>query len=72
MGNHSEEVRAAIANIGRDDLIIGIDWLRHHNPSIDWQLGTVDFLRCPVECGRAQRVTEKHAMPPWALKVKPS
>ena len=58
MGDHSEVIRAAIADIGRDDLIIGIDWLRHHNPSIDWQQGNLAFMRCPSDCGRAADVME--------------
>ena len=59
IGDHSERIRAAIADIGRDDLIIGIDWLRHHNPSIDWQLGNLEFTRCPSDCGRATGVMER-------------
>lgn len=50
MGGHKEEVDATVANIGDYPLIIGIDWLRQHNPEIDWQDDTISFTRCPKEC----------------------
>ena len=50
MGDHSEEIVAAVANTGDDDIILGIDWLRHHNPEIDWEEGLVHFTRCPSSC----------------------
>ena len=50
MGDHTEEIVAAVANTGDDDIILGIDWLRHHNPEIDWEKGIVHFTRCPRSC----------------------
>ena len=38
------------ANTRDDDIILGIDWLRHHNPEIDWEEGLVHFTRCPSSC----------------------
>jgi len=46
----------AITNIGYDDVIIGIDWLREHNPEIDWAEGTVKMSRCPPKCSRHSKV----------------
>lgn len=43
VGTHQEKIVAAIANTGEDDLILGIDWLRHHNPEINWEMGDVHF-----------------------------
>ena len=34
VGEHTEKIRVAVASIGHNDLIIVIDWLRFHNPSI--------------------------------------
>ena len=42
-GDHEEKIIASVANTGADDIILGIDWLRHHNPEIDWEKGTLDF-----------------------------
>ena len=31
-------------------MIIGMTWLRTHNPKIDWRTGKVEFTRCPTTC----------------------
>jgi hypothetical protein len=36
-----------IANIGSEDAILGIDWLRRHNPSVDWSTDSISFPLCP-------------------------
>ena len=43
IGNHTEEISASVANTGEDDLILGIDWLKHHNSEIDWNQNQVCF-----------------------------
>ena len=50
LGEHLEKVSFTVTDIGPEDVIIGIDWLRHHNPSIDWRGGSLTFDRCPPEC----------------------
>ncbi|KAG2085771.1 uncharacterized protein F5147DRAFT_549049, partial [Suillus discolor] len=37
IGDHVEDKAAfMVTDLGSDDIIIGIDWLRYHNPEIDW------------------------------------
>jgi len=48
--DHWETVEAAITNIGDIEIILGTDWLRAHNPSIDWGAKTITFDRCPPHC----------------------
>ena len=36
-------------------VILGMPWLAHHNPEIDWKTGEVKMTRCPEECGRQWR-----------------
>ena len=68
---HVEELAAAVANIGDDDMIIGIDWLRHHNPRIDWANDTVRFNRCPPNCDNELRKSAlKAARKPRETAVK--
>ncbi|KAI0328249.1 hypothetical protein GY45DRAFT_1236516, partial [Cubamyces sp. BRFM 1775] len=31
-------------------VFLGHEWIRHHNPRIDWQTKTIDFSRCPDTC----------------------
>uniref|UniRef100_A0A0W0GA69 Reverse transcriptase domain-containing protein n=1 Tax=Moniliophthora roreri TaxID=221103 RepID=A0A0W0GA69_MONRR len=32
-----------ISGIGEEDMILGLPWLRHHNPIIDWETGEILF-----------------------------
>ena len=36
-------------------VILGILWLAHHNPEIDWRTGEVKMTRCLKECGKQWR-----------------
>jgi hypothetical protein len=39
---------------GKSDIIIGFNWLKQHNPEIDWQKQTIRFSRCPAACKQAR------------------
>lgn len=41
--NHSETLVFSVTDIGDDNLILGINWLRHHNPLVDWSHSTISF-----------------------------
>ena len=47
---HREELRTEVTNLGENSLILGYTWLKKHNPSIDWEKGSVKFNRCPRSC----------------------
>ena len=49
--DHEEAIELAVTKLGGSDVFIGHDWLKLHNPHIDWQEGTVVFDRCPDICG---------------------
>ena len=34
---HQETLEIAITNTGKHDILLGTDWLKTHNPSIDWK-----------------------------------
>ena len=56
---HKERATFFVANIGKDDIIIGIDWLNFHNPLIDFSGKGISFPRCPPSCGnQAMRVAK--------------
>ena len=39
-----------VSNLGKSDIFLGHDWLRHHNPDIDWKKKIIQFNRCPGSC----------------------
>ena len=51
IGEHSELVKLAVTDLGGHGLFLGHDWLKKHNPTIDWSLDTIVFDRCPHSCG---------------------
>ena len=50
IGTHSERVTFGVTNLGKSDLFLGHEWLRFHNPTVDWQAGTLKFNHCPKAC----------------------
>ena len=68
VGNHREDHTIfTVADIGSEDLIIGIDWLRKHNPEIDWQEGEVTLQCCepiPKVVKRRQKKASKPIVKP--------
>ena len=43
---HTECVQMFITNLGKDDVLLGTDWLKYHDPSIRWKCREVHFDRC--------------------------
>ena len=41
-----KQVIFTVTDIGPENLIIGIDWLRKHNPEIDWKEGQFMLNYC--------------------------
>jgi len=52
---HSERILLAISGLRKQSLILGYNWLKDHNPRINWKKGEVKMTRCPLQCegGRA-------------------
>ena len=34
------------------NIILGMLWLAHHNPEINWRAREMKMMRCPEECGK--------------------
>jgi len=47
---HSERMLLAVSGLGKQSLILGYDWLKDHNPKIDWEKGEVGMTHCPLRC----------------------
>jgi predicted aspartyl protease len=52
INNHYETIRLHCITIGNVPIIVGLPWLRKHNPNINWREGQVMFnsARCAKEC----------------------
>jgi predicted aspartyl protease len=47
---HSERALFSVTSLERQNIILGITWLREHNPEIDWRTGKVEMTRCLPRC----------------------
>ena len=47
---HSERMLLAISRLGKQSLILGYNWLKDHNPKVDWEKGEVEITHCPLRC----------------------
>jgi len=47
---HWENIEVAITNTGQHEILLGTDWLKAHNPSIDWSTNQFRLDRCPPQC----------------------
>lgn len=65
--DHSERATLAVTKIGNPDLFLRLDWLRNHNPNIDWAEAKISFDRCPDACGCTADLKEIEADEPEDL-----
>ena len=58
VGDHKEIMEFGVSNLGMSDIFLGHDWLRHHNPEIDWKGKTIQFNCCPGSCYKEEIGTD--------------
>ncbi len=46
IGGHSKCIDLAVTELGKKDIYLGHDWLKRHNPSVNWKTGTIIFGHC--------------------------
>ena len=61
VGDHMEQLEFAVADLGIHDLFIGHEWLKLHNPNIDWKTSEIRFDQCPKECGYIKDLQDPEA-----------
>ena len=60
---HSSTEWFYVTDIGTKVMVIGMTWLRSHNPVIDWRTGKIAFSRCPPSClGGGSRIACLHSL----------
>ncbi|KAF8621423.1 hypothetical protein AX15_007807 [Amanita polypyramis BW_CC] len=50
LNGHTEIMEFGVSNLYGHDIFLGFNWLKYHNPQIDWQTGHIKFNRCPDSC----------------------
>ena len=50
IGDHAERIEFGVTNLGTTNIFLGLDWLCHHNPNIDWSNSMLSFDCCPAKC----------------------
>jgi hypothetical protein len=48
--NHREWIMFLVTDTGNHNILLGMDWLRAHNPNINWTQNTIHMDRCPSLC----------------------
>jgi len=59
---YSERMLLAVSGLGKQSLILGYNWLKDHNPKVNWEKGEVEMTRCPLRCegGRTLQKEQTH------------
>jgi len=39
----------AVSGLGKQSLILDYNWLKDHNPKVDWKKGEVEMTYCPLQ-----------------------
>jgi hypothetical protein len=55
--DHSERAIFAVTCLGKQNIILRLNWLRKHNPEVNWQTNKVKMSRCPNHCHTCQNET---------------
>ena len=52
---HRKKTKIDVIGGQKWTVILGIPWLAHHNPEINWRIEEVKMTRCLEECGKQWR-----------------
>jgi hypothetical protein len=52
--DHSEHAIFVVTCLGKQNIILGLDWLHEHNPEVNWQMNEVKMSCCPNHCHTCQ------------------
>ena len=75
INNHEEKIRLHCITIGNAPVILGLPWLKLHNPAIDWRAHRLSFHsdKCAEQClitsPRATTVAEERATEQYYQKT---
>ena len=76
VGKHTEKLWCAVTCLGKVPLILSHDWLKKHNPDIDWTTGDIRLSHCPPECKSlmdtqfAKLISDNESQETWIQALK--
>jgi len=50
INRYRERIDIVVMDLNSTDMFLGYDWLVRHNLEVDWNKGTIQFMRCPRTC----------------------
>jgi hypothetical protein len=56
-GNHTETISLYVGDIGSHDVLLGMPWLLHHDPTIRWKAYNITMDQCLNSCIQNQVTT---------------
>ena len=56
---HRERTEIDVIGGQKWNVILGMPWLAHHNPKIDWRTGELKIMRCLKEYRRQWRLKQE-------------
>src|ERR1700722_4772544 len=64
--NHTEEIKFFVTSLGNHHAILGMAWLRRHNPDINWEKETIIFSSryCNENCLEKKTVIQANTTSP--------
>ena len=58
IGDHKQIMEFGVSNLGTSVIFLRHDWLKHHNPEIDWKEKMIQFNHSPGSCYKEEIGTD--------------
>ncbi|KAI5115588.1 hypothetical protein M0805_009435 [Coniferiporia weirii] len=65
IGRRSITTTFLVTSLGKEDVILGLPWLKRHNPAIDWTAGTISINKVTT----ATTLAREHIKPSQPLET---
>ncbi|KAI5115596.1 hypothetical protein M0805_003691 [Coniferiporia weirii] len=65
IGGRSITTTFLVTSLGKEDVILGLPWLKRHNPAIDWSAGTISINKITT----ATTLAREHIKPVQSLET---
>ena len=66
---YSEQMLLVVSGLGKQDLILGLPWLKDHNLEVNWEKGEVEMTCCPTRCDSCKDLQKTRRVEEWTIAV---